>query len=472
MRLIVFINGLILVFGAILMFGISIIFANTSGVFLISSLLTATFGAMLCLATWSDFPELAIKDTFLLTASVWLSAAAFGALPLYMWSLSFTDAVFESISAVTTTGSTVMSGLDSTPHDILLWRAVLQWMGGVGFIVTGMALLPILRVGGMQLFRTESSDLGDKELKNATLFAVATAGVYITLTFSCMLVYIYGGMSIFDAVVHALTTLSSGGFSNYDASFGHFQSPFLQWSATFFMLCAGLPFVWFIRIARNGRFQSEQVKVYLQTLAVVIFGLSFWMIFYNGYDPFDALRLVAFNVVSTVTTTGYATTDYTSWGALSVVAFFFLTAMGGCAGSTSGGAKTMRWIVLIRSLKMQIQHIHFPNSIYTLKYEGKKLRDSAVDGVISFFVFYVVTVGILTMALNMIGLDFSTSVSGALTAVANVGPGVGDIIGPAGNFSTLPDSAKWVLMFGMYVGRLEMLTVYVLFTQRYWREVF
>ncbi len=472
MRLIVFINGLILVFGAILMFAVAIIFANVSGVFLMSSLLTATFGSMLCLATWSDFPELKIKDTFLLTASVWISAAAFGALPLYMSSLSFVDAVFESISAVTTTGSTVMSGLDTTPHDILLWRALLQWMGGVGFIVTGMALLPILKVGGMQLFRTESSDQDDKELKNATLFAIATASVYSTLTFSCMLIYILGGMNFFDAVVHALTTLSSGGFSNYDASFGHFQSSFLQWSASFFMLCAGLPFVWFIRGARKGTLKSEQVKVYLQTLAVVIFVLSFWMVVKNGYDPFDAARLVTFNVISAVTTTGYATTDYTTWGGFAVVVFFFLTASGGCTGSTSGGAKMMRWIVLIRSLKMQIRHIHFPHSIYALKYEGKKLQDSAVDGVISFFTFYVATVGIMTMVLNMIGLDFSTSVSGALTAVANVGPGVGDIIGPAGNFSSLPDSAKWVLMFGMYVGRLEMLTVYVLFTQSYWREAF
>ena len=472
MRLIVFINGLILVFGAILMAGVAVLFANVSGVFWISALLAATVGAMLSFASYTDFPDLRVQDTFMLTATVWLTAAAFGALPLYMWSLSFSDAFFEAMSAVTTTGSTVMSGLDTTPHDILLWRGILQWLGGLGFIVTGMALLPILKVGGMQLFRTESSDQDDKELKNAALFASATAWVYISLTLTAALVYAWGGMNVFDASVHALTSLSSGGFSNYDASFGHFQSPFLQWAATFFMLCAGLPFVWFIRAARVRSLRSEQVHVYLVMLMIVIFLLTAWLVLVKDFDTAEALRLVAFNVVSAVTTTGYATTDYTTWGSAAVVVFFLLTASGGCTGSTSGGAKMMRWIILARSLKRQISQIRFPHGIYTLRYEGKKLSDGALDGVISFFMFYIFTVGALAVVLNMIGLDFTTAVTGALTAVANVGPGAGDIIGPAGNFASLPESAKWVLVFGMYVGRLEMLTVFVLFTRSYWREAF
>jgi len=308
---------------------------------------------MLSFASYTDFPDLRVQDTFMLTATVWLTAAAFGALPLYMWSLSFSDAFFEAMSAVTTTGSTVMSGLDTTPHDILLWRGILQWLGGLGFIVTGMALLPILKVGGMQLFRTESSDKGDKELRNAAVFASATLQVYLCLMGVCALVYVAGGMGPFDAITHAMTTLSTGGYSGYDASFGHFQSPFLQWAGTFFMLCAGLPFVWFIRAARVRSLRSEQVHVYLVMLMVVIFLLTAWLVLARGFDTAEALRLVAFNVVSAVTTTGYATTDYTAWGSAAVVVFFLLTASGGCTGSTSGGAKMMRWIILARSLKRQ-----------------------------------------------------------------------------------------------------------------------
>jgi len=449
---------------------VALAFGNASGVFLLASVLAFTLGALLALASHSDFPELQTRDTFLLTATVWLTAAAFGMLPLYMWNLSFTDAFFEAMSAVTTTGSTVMSGLDTTPRDILLWRGILQWLGGVGFIVTGMALLPMLKVGGMQLFRTESSDQGDNELKSSTMFAAATFWAYLTLTVACMIVYSWGGMSFFDALVHGLTTLSSGGFSNYDASFGHFDSPFLQWSATFFMACAGIPFAWYIRAARKHDFHSEQVRVYVGVVIGATLLLTIWLSLFRGFDILDALRLVAFNVVSAVTTTGYATTDYTTWGGTAAVAFFLLTASGGCTGSTSGGAKMMRWIILVRSLKIQINRIRYPHIISPLRYENKTVDPNVLDGVMSFFIFYIFTVAILAVALSLIGLDFATAISGALTSVANVGPGVGDIIGPAGNFSTLPESAKWVLFFGMYVGRLEMLTVFVLFTCSFWRE--
>ncbi len=470
MRLILFINGLILTFGGVLMLVVAAAFGNESGVFLQAALMCGGIGALFSLVSYGEFNTLRASDAFLLTATVWITAACFGMLPLYMWSLSFADAFFESMSAVTTTGSTVMSGLDTTAHDILLWRAMLQWMGGIGFVVTGMALLPILKVGGMQLFRTESSDQGEKELKNSTLFALATMWAYLSLTVACMLVYLWGGMGDFDALVHALTTLSSGGFSNYDASFGHFDSAFLQWAATFFMLCAGLPFAWYIRVARTRSLRSEQVWTYITMLAVVILVLSMWLAIARDMAPFDALRLVAFNVVSAVTTTGYATTDYTTWGSMIAVVFVILTASGGCTGSTSGGAKLMRWIILLRSVRIQIRSIQHPNGVFSLKYEGKKVEQNVLDGVISFFVFYIFTIVMLAVVLNVLGLDFSTAMTGALTAVANVGPGVGDIIGPAGNFASLPDSAKWVLVFGMYVGRLEMLTVFVLFTRSFWRE--
>ena len=315
-------------------------------VFAASALITLSLGICLILGNRSDDFRFTIHQAFLLTTLSWLVIALFGSLP-FMFSnldLSFTDAFFEAMSGITTTGSTVLTGLDEKPHGILWWRAILQWIGGVGFIVTGMALLPILRTGGMQLFRTESSERGEKELHSATSVAAATLWVYVGLTTLCLLVYLVGGMSPFDAVTHAMTTLSTGGYSTHDASFGHFDSAFLQWAGTFFMFCGALPFVWYIRAANRGIFRSEQVRAFAIGLTIVILLLTFWRMVDHGAMPLPALREVAFNVVSVVTTTGFATVDYTLWGPAAQVAFFFLTAIGGCTGSTAGGVKIMRWI--------------------------------------------------------------------------------------------------------------------------------
>ncbi len=473
MSFVVLINGLTMLFFAALMGVDAVLFPETGEVFGISALLVGLTGAALSLAgsTSTESSALHRMHTFMLTSSVWLTAAAAGAVPLAFWALSPVDAFFEAMSGITTTGSTVMSGLDGTPHGIILWRAVLQAVGGVGFIVTGIALLPILKVGGMQLFRTESSDKGEKELRNATLFASATLQIYLGLMGLCALVYLAGGMSPFDAVTHAMTTLSTGGYSGYDASFGHFTSPFLQWAGTLFMLLGALPFAWYIRVVYRGAFRSEQVTAMVWGLAVVIVALAFWLAIARDVPLLDALRMVAFNVVSVVTTTGYATTDYTLWGPVAVAAFFLLTAMGGCTGSTAGGVKAMRWLLLGRRVRVQIQHIVAPHRVVTVKYEGRPVEDDVLSGVVAFFVFFAATFLILSIVLTLFGLDLATATSGAMTALANVGPGVGEVIGPAGNFATLSDPVKLILVLGMFLGRLEMLTVFVLLTPMFWREV-
>ncbi|MBE9639162.1 TrkH family potassium uptake protein [Salipiger mangrovisoli] len=471
MNFVVFINGLVLVFFAALMVIDALIFPDTAKVFALSGALLGTLGAMVSVASSSSFLGLGRLHTFLLTSSVWMTAAIAGAVPLAMWSLTPVDALFEAMSGITTTGSTVMSGLDTTPRGIIMWRAVLQGVGGVGFIVTGIALLPILKVGGMQLFRTESSDKGDKELSNAAMFASATLKIYGALMGLCALVYLAGGMSLFDAVTHALTTLSTGGYSGYDASFGHFESAFLQWAATLFMLLGAFPFAWYIRGIHRRTVRSEQVEAMLITLALVIIGLTVWLVWTSGEAPLIALRMVAFNVVSVVTTTGYATTDYTAWGPFAVVAFFILTAVGGCTGSTAGGAKAMRWVVFSKAARAQLKMIRSPHRVISMKYEGRRIEDDVLAGVITFFVIYMGTFLGLTTLLAFHDLDLATASSGALTALANVGPGVGSIIGPAGNFSSLSDSVKVILTFGMYLGRLEILTVFVLFTPVFWREI-
>lgn len=466
-----FVNGLVLVAAGIGMLAMCGIYADTRGIFFEAALLSGLIGALLCLSTGARLASFNRLHGFILTASVWLTAAAAGCLPLHLWGLTLTDAFFEAISAITTTGSTVIVGLDTTAKGILMWRAVMQWAGGVGFVVTAIALLPILRVGGMQLFRTESSERGDKEFASAARFATATLWAYVALTLACILVYLLGGMDLFNAVAHAFTTLSTGGYSTSDSSFAQFDSLFLHWAGTVFMLAGALPFAWYIRVWMRGVWASEQVRSFVGGLVAVILLLTVWRVATSGSEPFRALTDVSFNVVSVVTTTGFATSDYTLWGPTAVATFFLLTAFGGCTGSTAGGVKTMRWILLARFLVARIVLLRNPSAVVRVRYEGRAVTFDEMAGVIAFFSFFFLSFTVLSATLAMIGLDFETSVSGALTALCNVGPGVGSVIGPAGNFSTLPDAAKWVLALGMYLGRLEMVTVFVLFTPVFWREV-
>lgn len=471
LKFVIFVNGAVLLALAAMMGLIALLYQDTSAIFGEAALIVGLCGGLVMIANGRPDTGLRPVHAFLLTSSVWIGAAGAGAVPLALYGLSPTDAFFEAMSGITTTGSTVMSGLDATPRGILLWRAMLQAVGGIGFIVTGVALLPILKVGGMQLFRTESSEKGEKELANAARFALATVIAYAALMGLCGLLYAVGGMSPFDAITHAMTTLSTGGYSNYDASFGHFDSAFLQYTATLFMLLGGLPFAWYIRAAVKGRFASEQVGHLLAFVLGISLLLTIWLVGTSGKPIGTAFREVVFNVVSVVTTTGYATTDYTAWGSFSVAVFFALTAVGGCTGSTSGGAKMMRWIVFFRLSAKQIRAVHAPYAVFVARYEGRRIEDDVISGVVTFFTLYFGTIGVLAVALAMVGLDMQTALSGALTAVANVGPGVGSVIGPAGNFQSLNDAATLLLSVGMFLGRLELLTVFVLFTPLFWREL-
>jgi trk system potassium uptake protein TrkH len=466
---IAFVHGLILVVAGVFQGMIGLVFPDTREVFVESGALLALAGGLLVIVTHDRPMRLSQRMAFLLTGSVWITAAAAGALPLWLWELTATDAFFEAMSGITTTGSTVMTGLDRTAQGITLWRGLIQWFGGVGFIVAGIALLPVLRVGGMQLYRTESSERGEKAMGSAARFAAATIWVYLGLTLACAVAYRIGGMTAHEAVVHALTTLSTGGYSTSDASFGHFQSPILHWTGIAFMLAGALPFAWYIRLLRGQGRQSEQVPALLALLGVSIAVLTLWRIATSEATPFQALTEVAFNVVSVVTTTGFASADYMTWGSFAVVAFFLLTAAGGCTGSTSGGVKLMRWIVLLRAIRSRIAQVHRPHQVAPVRYEGRPVGDDQLGGVIAFLNVFALTFMWLAASLALLGLDPLTAASGALTAITNVGPGVGAVIGPAGNFAGLPDAAKWLLTLGMNVGRLEMLTVFVLFMPRFWR---
>lgn len=444
-------------------------------VFLASASLTLFVGAALVLANrGADLTALTTRQIFMLTTLAWTTASAFAAVPLALsgLGLSIADAVFEAVSGITTTGSTVITGLDSAPPGILLWRAILQWLGGIGIIVTGVAILPVLSVGGMQLFRSESSDRSEKVLPRSAQIASAIGGVYLALTIACLSTYWWLGMSLFDATVHAMTTVATGGFSAHDASIGYFASPAIEWAATLFMAAGGIPFVLYLQALR-GRpsqlFGDVQVHWYLAVLVVASLLLTAWLIRELGLPPLDALRSAAFTATSIMTGTGYASTDYGLWGTFPVILLFFLKCMGGCTGSTTGGIKMFRFVVLYQVARMQIARLVRPSAVFRMTYNGRAIGEETAISVMAFFFLFALTFTIVAGALSALGLDYLTAMSASVTALANVGPGLGPIIGPAGHFGDLPEAAKWVLSAAMLLGRLELFTVLVLFTPLFWR---
>jgi len=431
------------------------------------------------LATWLLTRKVSLElkpwQMFVLTAASWASITGFASLPLILGApqLSVTNAVFESVSAITTTGSTVMVGIEHLSDGLKLWRGLMQWMGGIGIIVMGIAILPFLKVGGMRLFHTESSDWSDKVMPRTGGIAKATLSIYVALTLAAMVSYWAGGMLPLDAVVHGMTSLATGGFANSDASFGAYaEQPWLLWMGSFFMLSGALPFVLYIRFIRTSRtalWKDQQVRGLLKLLLAAIVVLSGWRVL-QGDDWFVSLTHVTFNVISVVTTTGYASDDYTLWGALPVTAFFYLTFVGGCSGSTSSDLKIFRFQIAMLMLLNQLRYLIHANGVFTTRYNQQPVTSDISRSVVAFSFFFFITIAALALSLSALGLDLVTAISGAATAVANVGPGLGDIIGPAGNFSSLPEAAKWLLCIGMLMGRLEILTVVVLMTPMFWRR--
>lgn len=464
MQLVIFFNGVLFALMGATMLAPAVIDDRADGPFVKGAILCMVLGAIVAAASRGGRSAFRSHHAFALTTTAWLTAAGAGAAPMVFGGLSFTDAYFEAMSGLTTTGSTVITGLDSRPAGLLVWRALLQWFGGVGIIVVGILVLPALRVGGMQLFRSESSDKADKEFGTATRFAAGTTLVYLLLTVACMVAYEVCGMDDREALLHAMTTVSTGGFSTHDASLGHWNdTPAIHWVAVVFMLAGSLPFIWYLRVWTRGTFASEQVRVYCLSLVVIILVVAAWLMAERAEAPLDALRLAAFNVVSLVTTTGFANTDYMQWGSAPAAVFLIITCFGGCTGSTAGGLKSMRIIIAMKALSAAIRRVHSPHAVQTVRFEGRTVDDAALSSVMAFCVFFLMTFLVLAMALGLLGLDMATAISGAATSLANVGPGIGDVIGPAGSFAALPDAAKWLLTAGMMLGRLEVMTVLVLF---------
>ena len=478
LRFILYVNGILLmmVAGAMLLPAI-VDFAqynDDAWVFLYSSATVLFFGVMLFLGSRGHKPLVNRRTGFALTVSCWLFIGAFSSLPLLYSSLNLglVDAFFETMSGLTTTGSTVIVGLDDLPPGLLLWRSMLQWLGGVGIVVMAIFMLPLLRVGGMQLFRSESSDIGEKPVPRVIQLASLTVVTYALLTLLCAIGYSIAGMGTFDAINHAMTTLATGGYSTKDASIGFYDSPPIEIVGIVFMLAGALPLIFYPRLALEGRRawrREPQVRWYLGTALVPVALCTAWLWLSLGWPFGEALRFAAFNVVSIITDTGYATADFSAWGAFPVGLFFALFFVGGCAGSTAGAIKMFRWRLLFASLGQQLEGMLFPNRVSILRYAGKAVDSEMMDSVRNFFFLYVLTFLVFSLAVMATGLDFLSSTSAVAQAMANAGPGLGPVVGPGTNFASVTDAAKLLLVLAMLLGRLELTTVYVLFITAFWR---
>ena len=420
------------------------------------------------------FFVLDIQKTFLLTTLVWVALSVFGSIPFILGytNANLVDAIFEAVSGITTTGSTVFNELDKMPKGLLLWRGILQWLGGIGIIVVAMVFLPELRVGGMQIFRAEGFDTLGKILPRATTIAFQISIIYVGITIACGLSYVLAGMNFFDAVVHAFTTVATGGFSNYDGSFSVFSWK-VEYVAILFMILSALPFVRYVQLI-NGQgtavFKDPQVKTFILLIILLVLLSTFVLSIQLNLSFELVFRKALFNITSILTGTGYASTNYMLWGGFLVSLLFFVGLIGGCAGSTTCSVKIFRYQIVFASIASQLKRIHSPNGVFIPRYQGRQISDDILNSVLTFFVVFFASLGILAVLLSLTGLDLITSLSGAAAALANIGPGLGETIGPDGNFSSLSDTAKWLLIAGMLIGRLELMAVYILFTLKFWRN--
>ncbi|MBV2132789.1 TrkH family potassium uptake protein [Pseudomonas sp. MAP12] len=479
LRMIAFILGIFLITLAISM-GIPILTLLTMGAeerlsdFLWPALISLGCGLAMVLPGQPRHVQLRPRDMYMLTTSSWVVVCIFAALPMvFIQHISYTDAFFETMSGITTTGSTVLTGLDHASPALLIWRSMLHWLGGIGFIGMAVAVLPLLRVGGMRLFQTESSDWSEKVMPRSHMVAKYILGIYVAFTLLGFLAFWWAGMTPFEAINHSMSMISTGGFSTSDSSLAHWTQPAVHWVAVLFMILGSLPFTLYVAYLRGHRkalFRDQQVRGFLGFLLVTWLVFGTWLWFNSDNDWLDAFRIVALNVTSVVTTTGVALGDYTLWGSFSILLFFYLTFIGGCSGSTAGGLKIFRFQVAYVMLKANMQQMIHPRAVIKQQYNNHAIDDDIVRSLITFSFFFTITIGVIALGLALIGLDWVTALTGAATAVCNVGPGLGPIIGPAGNFATLPDSAKWLLSIGMLLGRLEIITILVLLTPAFWRH--
>ena len=457
-------------------YSMQVLYEEKSHSFISSSFVTIFIGILCILANLEKDLKLNLRQTFLFSTLAWVTVAIFGSLPFVLsnQTFSFSDAFFESMSGITTTGATIISDLDNSPKSILLWRAIMQWLGGIGIVVMAITILPLLKVGGMQLFKMEGPDSTEKILPRTIEVAAIIISTYLVLTLLCGFLYWVFGMTIFDSICHAMTTIATGGFSTHNDSIGFFKNSNIEIIASLFIILGSIPFISYLKFSQGNRkifFQDVQIKglIYLLIISIVIMFLYLLFINYES-NLFEKIRISSFNVISILSGTGYVTDDFGLWGKFSLIFFLFLMFIGGCAGSTACGIKIFRLQMLLIFLKNYVKKLIYPNSVILTKYNNHKISDDFIRSVIIFIFSFLFIFLIIAMLLSISGLDFVTSISGAASSISNVGPGLGEIIGPDGNYKSLPNVSKWILATGMLLGRLELFAVLVLFFPSFWRN--
>ena len=440
-------------------------------------LLTFGTGLGLWWAARRSTADLKVRDGFLMVVMVWTLLPVYAALPLLFYlDISFTDAYFEAVSGLTTTGATVLTNLDTLPPSINLWRGMMVWLGGMGLIVLAVAVLPLLGIGGRQMFKAETpGPMKDTQLTpRMTQTAKGLWAVYAAITLACALAYRWAGMDWFDAVMHAFTTMGLGGFSSHDASFGYWNSPAIEAVAIVFMLVAGINFAThFLALHRRSLTpyrRDPEVGWYLVVVLGSVVGIAAYLALLGVYPDFlAALRYAAFNVVSIATTTGYANTDYSLWPAFAPLWMLFLCCFVTSAGSTGGGIKMMRAIILFKQVYRELMRAMHPHVVWPVRIGGATVESKVLFAVLAFGFIYSVSIAALTLVLSLSGLDTITAFSAVIATLNNTGPGLGQV-GPAATFAVLNDFQTWVCSFAMLLGRLEIFTLLVVLTPAFWRK--
>ena len=419
--------------------------------------------------------KLSLKEAFIITVLSWLLITFLCAVPfLYTEvNLGIVDAIFESMSGVTTTGATVINNLEELPKGILIWRAFLQWLGGIGIVIIALFILPFLRIAGMQLFHLEGDDPYDKTLPKISSVIRKIFLIYLSLTIILVFLYYVFGMILFDAISHSLTTISTGGFSNYSDSFAFFENNKILIIAIIFMILGSLPFLVLIQTSYKNLFaifKDQQIKVFLLVLSSAIALIYFLASEYIDGNYISKFITVSFNTISIISGTGFVSDNFESWGNYASVLFLILMFIGGCAGSTTGGLKIFRFQILFKYIKIHLKKMLKPHSVLASHFNGKKINENTYESVLSFFFLYIVTFFLSALLLSFSGLDFLTCISASASTISNVGPGLGTIVGPDGNYESLDSYSKIILITTMFLGRLELLTILVLLMPSFWRD--
>ncbi len=443
--------------------------------FFYSSLITFFIGIILYISFRKKNIRLGIRQAFLLTISSWILISLFGSIPFIYSSasLSYTNAFFESVSGITTTGSTVIFDLENLSEGILVWRSLLQWFGGIGIIVLAMAILPTLQIGGMQLLHMEHDDPYEKTIPKVNRFVLELFLFYVVLSIICGFLYYINGMSSFDSVIHAMTTISTGGYSNYNQSLGYFNSFSIEITSIIFMLIGSLPFVLYLQLLHRQQkliFNDDQIKLFFVILIIIILLTTIWLHLNQSLNLIASFRIAIFNITSILTGTGYTSSNFSNWGSFGTVIMMVIMFIGGCAGSTTGGIKIFRLQILFRGAMTQIKKLTKPHAVIIMRFNGKTVNENTYNSVMGFFFMYILLFILSAISLSFFNLDFLTAFSAAASAISNVGPGIGNTIGPSGNYSSLADGAKWILAITMIIGRLEIFTVLVLLSVNFWKK--